>query len=441
MFMTPTMLLIEDEAAARFGFVRYFSQEGYRVLEAEDLATARKALSRNKPDVVVLDINLPDGNGIEFINFIRRVDPCLPIIVITGRGDIPLAVEAMKRGAENFLTKPVDTAALALFLSKTLENAGIKRHVAAQQRINPPDPFCWGSSSVMAEIKELAIAAANADCPVLLCGDTGTGKGMLARWIQRQSSRNKSEFVEVNCAALRGELLARELFGNARGAYTSADQSSKGLLDIAHLGTLFLDEIGDMDMSLQAQFLKVLEERTYRRLGDTKLQFSDFRVICATNSQIRHLVAEGRFRQDLLYRINLMEIRLPTLPEHLEDLPELASFLLHKLGYRHGVLEKQTLKFLQNYHWPGNIRELHNVLERARILSQGAPLFPKHFSYISQEVSPTPSPNTASLKKLEQRQITTVLAQEKGDVLKAAKRLGISRATLYRRLADQQSGG
>jgi transcriptional regulator with PAS, ATPase and Fis domain len=152
-------------------------------------------------------------------------------------------------------------------------------------------------------------------------------------------------------------------------------------------------------------------------------------------------VAEGRFRQDLLYRINLMEIRLPTLPEHLEDLPELASFLLHKLGYRHGVLEKQTLKFLQNYHWPGNIRELHNVLERARILSQGAPLFPKHFSYISQEVSPTPSPNTASLKKLEQRQITTVLAQEKGDVLKAAKRLGISRATLYRRLADQQSGG
>lgn len=297
MKMTPTMLLIEDEAAARFGFVRYFSQEGYQVVEAEDLAAAREALSENKLDVVVLDINLPDGNGIDFIDFVQSIDPCLPVIVITGRGDIPLAVEAMKRGAKNFLTKPVDTAALAEFLSKTLDSAHIKRHLEVEQQMIQPDPFCWGQSLAMAEIKELATAAANTDCPVLLTGETGTGKGMLARWIYKQSQRSKGEFVELNCAALHGELLARELFGNTKGAYTSADKENKGLMDMAHQGTLFLDEISEMGVALQAQFLKVLEEKTYRRLGDTKLQYSDFRLMSATNFQVRHLVAQGRFRR------------------------------------------------------------------------------------------------------------------------------------------------
>jgi DNA-binding NtrC family response regulator len=439
--MKPTILLIEDEASARFGFVRYFTQEGYRVREAEDLATARKALALDRFDAVVLDINLPDGSGIFFIDIIKATDPLLPIIVITGSGDIPLAVQAMQKGAENFLTKPVDTAALAAFLAKTLETSQLKRHQAAQQRLTPPDPFYWGSSTAMSAVRKLATAAAASDCPVLLCGDTGTGKGMLARWIHRQSERSKAELVEVNCSSLRGELLARELFGNIRGAYTSADQDRKGLLDIAHQGTLFLDEIGDMELTLQAQFLKVLEEKTYRRLGDVKLQTSNFRLVCATNYQISQLVHEGRFRHDLLYRINLMEIRLPSLVGRLVDLPELVSFLLQKQGYIHGPLDQQALQLLQGYHWPGNIRELNNVLERAMILAQGGPLHPTQFPCITQQGSPAPPPpcTTATLEQLEQQQIRIALDQEQGDVTRAAKRLGISRATLYRRLAAQNN--
>ncbi len=436
--MTPTILLIEDEASARFGFVRYFTQEGYRVQEAEDLAAARKALALDRFDAVVLDINLPDGSGINFIDIIKASDPLLPIIVITGSGDIPLAVQAIQKGAENFLTKPVDTAALAAFLTKTLETSRLRRHLAARQRLAPPDPFCWGSSTAMSAVRQLAAAAASSDCPVLISGETGTGKGMLARWIHRQSQRSKEELVEVNCSALRGELLARELFGNIRGAYTSADQDRKGLLDIAHQGTLFLDEIGDMELALQAQFLKVLEEKTYRRLGDVKLQTSNFRLLCATNYQISQLVHAGRFRQDLLYRINLMEIRLPSLVDRLVDLPELVSFLLQKQGYPHGPLDQQALQLLQEYHWSGNIRELNNVLERAMIVAQGRELQPMHFSCIRQQGSPAPPPcSSATLEQLEQQQIRIALDQEQGDVTRAAKRLGISRATLYRRLAAQ----
>jgi DNA-binding NtrC family response regulator len=438
--MTPTLLLIEDEASARFGFVRYFTQEGYRVIEAEDLAAARKSLAAERFDAVVLDINLPDGNGIDFIDIIKATDPYLPIIVITGSGDIPLAVQAMQRGAENFLTKPVDTAALAAFLAKTLETSQMKRRLAARQRMAPPDPFCWGNASAMATVRQLAAAAASSDCPVLITGETGTGKGMLARWIHRQSERSKAELVEVNCSVLRGELLARELFGNIKGAYTSADQDRKGLLDIAHHGTLFLDEIGDMEQPLQAQFLKVLEEKNYRRIGDIKLQTSNFRLICATNYQISQLVHEGRFRHDLLYRINLMEIRLPSLRERIEDLPELASFLLQKRGYHRGPLDQASIQILQQYPWPGNIRELNNVLERSLILAQGAPLQPAHFSCISQQVSAPPQfCDSGTLEQLEQQQIRNVLDQEQGDVTRAAKRLGISRATLYRRLAAQSN--
>ncbi len=436
--MTSTILLIEDEVSARFGFVRYFTQEGYRVIEAEDLAGARKAFALARYDAVVLDINLPDGNGIDFIDTIRAVDPHLPIIVITGSGDIPLAVQAMQKGAENFLTKPVDTAALAAFLAKTLEISHMKRRLLVQQRMTSPDLFCWGRSVAMATVNKLAAAAAASDCPVLICGDTGTGKGMLARWIHRQGARSKAELVEVNCSILRGELLARELFGNVKGAYTSADQDRKGLLDIAHQGTLFLDEIGDMELPLQAQFLKVLEEKNYRRLGDVRLQTSNFRLICATNYQVDQLVQEGRFRQDLLYRINLMEIRLPSLKEHPEDLPDLVSFLLQKQGYAHGTLDRQTLQLLQQYHWPGNVRELNNLLERATILAQGGPLQTEHFACISSPASPQSVPrSTGTLQELEQQQIRTALDLEQGDVTRAAKRLGISRATLYRRLSIQ----
>ncbi|MBT1070953.1 sigma-54-dependent transcriptional regulator [Pelotalea chapellei] len=435
--MKPAVLLIEDNEGTRFGFFRYFSKEGYEISEAADLASATHSLASRPFDAIVLDINLPDGNGLDFIETVRGQDPCIPIIVITGSGDVPLAVEAMQRGADNFLSKPVDNAALGAYLRKTLEIGTLKRRLSAQKRLTQKEDIFFGRNRYMQEISHIARAAASGDTPVLITGETGTGKGMLANWIHRHSKRSSQEFVSLNCSSLRGEMLARELFGNARGAFTSADQDRKGLLDIADRGTLFLDEIGDMGMEIQAQLLKVLEEKTYRRLGDVKLYRSDFRPICATHHNIENLVREKLFRQDLMYRINLVVIHLPPLRERLDDLPSLVAYLLRTLGVSEAVLEDDVMQVLMDYPWPGNIRELKNVLERALLLApRGTRLGREHFSCLIQHPPGRATQESCSptVQEIQQRHIQQVVEQMNGDLVQAAKSLNISRATLYRRL-------
>jgi DNA-binding NtrC family response regulator len=433
--MKPIVLLIEDNAATRFGFVRYFSKDGYDIKEADNLAEAAQALATQRFDAIVMDINLPDGNGIDFIDTIRTNDSTIPIIAITGAGNIQLAVEAMQRGADNFLTKPVDNAALAEYLRKTLEIGALKRQVSARQRLEKKDDTFFGTSPAMQEILNLVRIAATSDRPVLITGETGTGKGVFSKWIHRQCQRSKHEFVEVNCSGLRGELLSREIFGNARGAFTSADQDRKGLLDVADHGTLFLDEIGDMGLEVQAQFLKVLEDKSYRRLGDVKLFRSDFRLICATNRNIEKMVKEGVFRQDLLYRINLMVIHLPPLRERITELPEIVSNLLLQLGSPEHVISEEAMAILKSYSWPGNIRELKNVLERALLLTpRGAMLRAEHFSGLASRHTTHHIPNQRTVQEVEEAHIKDVLDQMGGDVNWAAKTLNISRATLYRKL-------
>jgi DNA-binding NtrC family response regulator len=430
--MKPRLLLVEDDDGSRFGFVRYFSKEGYAISEAACLAEAGEAVASQRFDAIVLDINLPDGNGIDFIETVRRADPNVAVIVITGAGDIPLAVEAMRRGADNFLTKPIDNAGLAVFLEKTLEIGALKRTQAARQRAESRDGTLFSEEPAMREIVDLAGLAATSDCPVLITGETGTGKGMLARWIHRRSGRSRYEFVELNCSGLQGDLLAREIFGNVRGAFTSADQDRKGLLDIADRGTLFLDEIGDMGLGVQAQFLKVLEDKSYRRIGDVRLLKSDFRLICATNRHVAEQVQSGRFRQDLLYRINLVTIHIPPLRERLGDLPSIAAGILRASGASDGMLPDDVIALLTSYQWPGNVRELKNVLERALLLSRGAPLAPCHFQGLSSPGAAA-EPATAINDAMDAH-IITVLGKAGGNVEQAAARLGISRATLYRRL-------
>jgi DNA-binding NtrC family response regulator len=438
--VNPTILLVEDNDATRFGFSRYFSKEGYKVQEAADLSAARTALDGDTFDAIVLDINLPDGSGIDFIDKVRLIDANVPIIVITGSGDIQTAVIAMQHGADNFLTKPIDNQALSVFLRKTLEVGEMKRHVSAHRRLDKNNDAYFGDSPAMQEVMELAQIAAGSDSPILLTGETGTGKGMLSKWIHCNSRRSKNEFVEVNCSGLRGELLAREIFGNSRGAYTSADQDRKGLLDIAHRGTLLLDEIGDMSIEVQAQFLKVLEDKSYRRLGDTKLFKSDFRLISATNHDIETLVREGRFRQDLLYRINLIVIHLPPLRERTSEFRALISHLLRELGSSEAVLTDEVVRILEEYSWPGNIRELRNVLERALLLTpRGATLRQAHFANLMHNRMATVVSGSCTVQELEERHILTVLKQMDGDVEKAAKSLNLSRATLYRRLKKRNS--
>ena len=435
--MKPKLLLIEDNEGSRFGFVRYFTKSGYSVSEAATLSAAAEILKKQNFDAIVLDINLPDGSGIDFIATIRAHDPIIPIIVITGAGDIQLAVKAMQSGADNFLTKPVDNAALTEFLRKTLEIGELKRNVSARQRLEKTEGIFFGDVPAMQDILEMLRVAAASTSPILITGETGSGKGMLSKWVHRQSTRAKNEFVEVNCSSLRGELLSREIFGNARGAFTSADQDRKGLLDIADRGTLLLDEIGDMGMEVQAQFLKVLEDKTYRRLGDVKLLSSDFRLICATNREIETLVHEGLFRQDLLYRINLLTIRIPPLRERIEDLPALVGYLLHEMGSSEAVISDEVMQRLKAYSWPGNIRELKNILERALLLTpRGATLRTAHFSILENS---TRTPHASShaprtVQDLEKTHILSVLDQMGGDIDKAAKSLNLSRATIYRRL-------
>lgn len=434
--MKPQVLLIEDNAATRFGFVRYFSKDGYQIFEASSLAEASAALVENRFDIMILDINLPDGDGIDFIKTARASDPSIPIIVITGQGDIPLAVQAMQRGADNFLTKPVDNAALSLFMRNMLEVSILKQQQSARKRLEKPDTFFFGTTRAMRDIHEMSLAAGACDIPVLITGETGTGKGMLARWIHRQGLRTTSECVELNCSGLRGEMLSRELFGNSKGAFTSADQDRKGLLDIADRGTLFLDEIGDMSLDVQAQFLKVLEDKSYRRLGDVKLLRSNFRLICATHHSLDALVGSNQFRQDLLYRINMMTIHLPPLRERSSDLPELVDYLLRQLGSSKAVLTDEVMKILLNYHWPGNVRELKNILERALMLTPaGATLRQTHFlSLINTHRVQQPAPDRHTVQEVEEAHIKAILDQMGGDINNAAKHLNISRATLYRRL-------
>ena len=331
--MKPKILLIEDEEATRFGFTKYLSRSGYIVQEASCLSDAHKALLSQRFDAVLLDLNLPDGSGLEWIIEFRENYPDIPIIVITGFGDVPIAVDAMRRGADNFLTKPVNMQDLDIFLRKSLELGTLRRKDLTSQRLEKKDQIYFGESPAMKKVMNLAALAAKNDSPIILLGETGTGKGILARWLHDNSLCSSAPFVEVNCSSLRGDLLASELFGHARGAFTTAVQDKQGLIEVADGGTLFLDEISDMDIGVQAQFLKVIEEKQYRRVGEVKVRRSEFRLICATNRDLLEETHHGRFRKDLYFRINVLPIVIPSLREDRKTCPDLYCIFSEILGH------------------------------------------------------------------------------------------------------------
>jgi DNA-binding NtrC family response regulator len=360
--------------------------------------------------------------------------PDIPLIIISGHGDIPIAVEAMRRGADNFLTKPVNMEDLDVFLRKSLELGTLRRRNLTSQRLEKKDKIYFGESPVMKKVMALASLAAAKDAHVLLMGETGSGKGVLARWLHDHSSRSSAPFVELNCSNLRGDLLTSELFGHARGAFTTAVQDRQGLIEVADGGTLFLDEISDMDIGVQAQFLKVIEEKQYRRLGEVKVRRSEFRLICATNRDLREEAEQGRFRKDLYFRINVFPVVIPPLRERPGDIPELVSNIMKKIGPPDVKASHDAMELLKGYPWPGNVRELRNILERALLLSHGQLLKVEHFSSLECDQF-LPDKNAANkLEDIEEEHIRTVIRRSAGDVRKAAEFLGISRATLYRKL-------
>jgi DNA-binding NtrC family response regulator len=437
--MKPKILLIEDEEATRFGFTKYLSKSGYIVQEASCLSDAHKALLSQRFDAVLLDLNLPDGNGLEWIIEFRENYPDIPIIVITGFGDIPIAVDAMRRGADNFLTKPVNMQDLDIFLRKSLELGTLRRKNLTSQRLEKKDQIYFGENPAMKKVMNLAALAAKNHSPVILLGETGTGKGILARWLHDNSLCSSAPFVEVNCSNLRGDLLASELFGHARGSFTTAVQDKQGLIEVADGGTLFLDEISDMDIGVQAQFLKVIEEKQYRRVGEVKVRRSEFRLICATNRDLLEETHHGRFRKDLYFRINVLPIVIPPLRERQEDMPGLVLHLLRNLGAPNVKISSEAMQLLKSYPWPGNIRELRNVLERGLLLAYGQSLTPEHFSSLeSQPVFMSHNKDMNNLENIEEAHIREAVRRFTGDTRKAAESLGISRATLYRKLKKFQ---
>lgn len=441
--MKSTVLIVDDNETILRLYRRQLTLAGYEVESASTLGAARELAGQRRFDAVLLDLNLPDGSGLDYVGELRQSNPSAAIVVITGHGDVPVAVEAMRRGADNFLTKPVDMDALKLFLSKGLELESMRRgNMVRSRTVKPVDPF-FGNSQAMRKVKELAETAARNQSAVLIQGETGSGKGILARWIHEHSSRAGSPLVEVNCSGLRGELLSSELFGHARGAFTSAVEDRQGLIEVADGATLFLDEIGDMDIAVQAQFLKVIEEKRYRRLGEVRIRSSEFRLICATNQPLEERARSGAFRRDLFFRINVFPIVVPPLREIPDNIPGLVQHLLGELSSREVEVESRAMELLVRYTWPGNVRELRNVLERALVLSAGH-LAPEHFHGLTDQVPAPPGARAAvptlNLSALESERIRDAMTRFDGDTRKVAEALGISRATLYRRLTDLKKG-
>jgi DNA-binding NtrC family response regulator len=453
--ITPaTLLIVDDDEAIRFGVGTYFRTRGYAVQDAEDCIGAELVFRKAHPHLVVADYELPDGTALDLLPRIRRIDEQVPVVLLTGHGSVDLAVQAMREGAEHFVTKPVALPALELIVERALENRRNRQQQLARQvardnsaAARTPDPFV-GVSRAIRNLEMQAHQVLGVDRPIWLSGETGAGKGVLARWLHERGTRAAETMVELNCAGLPRELVESELFGHEKGAFTGAVTTKTGLLEVAHRGTLLLDEIGDMELSLQPKLLKVLEDKQFRRIGDIRDRPVDAQLIAATHRDLRQLVRENRFRADLYFRISTIHIAIPPLRERVEDIPEIARDVLERLAADLGCLsvdvKADALAALQEYSWPGNIRELRNVLERAVILRQDRSVITRQdlvFEHIDLWADPRISAPGAeharldlSLADVEREHIEFVLRYEAGNVGRAAKRLGISRSTLYERL-------
>ena len=434
------ILIVDDEAGLRFGVRDYLELQGYEIDEAESCQRAEERFRASRPDVVVADYLLPDGTALELLPRLKEIDAEIPLLILTAHGSIDLAVRAIKEGAEQFLTKPLELPALLVILERILEN---KRNLH-KQRANKTrevraaiDPF-FGTSPAIHELAEQARKVLLTESPILILGETGTGKGVLSRWLHANSPRSEEAFVDLNCAGLSRELLETELFGHEKGAFTSATSSKQGLFEVAHRGTIFLDEIGDVDLQIQPKLLKVLEDKRFRRVGDVRDRQVDVRLIAATHQDIGQLVGEKKFRDDLYFRISTIPLTFPALRERKEDIPILAQYLLEKVGADLGRgevrLGPDCLDALQSYSWPGNVRELRNVIERAVLLSDQKTIGLKDLHFDGRAGAQIYLNSNLTLIELERQHIERVLQEEKGRVERAAKRLGVPRSSLYQKL-------
>ncbi len=432
--ISASLLVVDDDTTVRETLAEFFASVGFSVTTAANAAHARATVAQYLPDVVVMDLRLPDTDGMRLLNALRAEDPDGAIIVLTGHADVRTAVRAMQDGAFDLLEKPVDLDALLDAVQRGLETALLKREVTLL-RTRERGGVTGSAAAPMLQPsfeKLIELAARNDDVPVLIFGETGTGKGYVARRIHDRSPRSAHPFVEINCASLSSTFFESEVFGHERGAFTDARQSKRGLVEVAANGSLFLDEIGELGLDVQPKLLKVIEEQRFRRLGGTAELRSTARVICATNQPMPSLVAEKRFRTDLLYRLQVLTITMPPLRERGHELPGLVAHLLP----RGATLPAGAERAMAEYAWPGNIRELKNALWRASILSDGLPITERVLNLPSDQISGSQivGKPVVSLADVERQAIDAALVATGGHRAKAAQLLGIARSTLHEKL-------
>jgi len=384
--MSVTVLVVDDEENARLFISEFLAKEGYDTLDAGTLKDAREKISQGDCDIILLDVQLPDGYGPHLLDEVSSLFNKPLIIIITAYGDIEMAVEAMKKGAHDFLTKPIELTQLKKSVKRAEEIIAMRRELAhfraSQQQAAK---FVVGNNSHIKLLLLQAQKAASASVSVLITGETGTGKEVLAQYIHQISPRSNKPFIAINCAAIQNTMLESELFGYEAGAFTGADKKKLGLMEVADGGVLFLDEIASMPVDIQAKLLRAIEERAFRRVGGTKLTTVDVQIIAASNRDLKNMISNGQFREDLYYRLKVVDLDLPPLRQRKGDIPELVAFLIRSLNIRNGMnvteITPNAMESIIKYDWPGNIRELSNAIERAMLFCDGETIDIQHLPY------------------------------------------------------------
>lgn len=441
-----SLLLVDDEASFRTLIGRELARADYEIEGAGNLDEARRALSRRSFDLVLLDVRMPDGSGLELLPEIKEMWPATEVLMLTAYGTVEEAIRAMKLGAYDFLTKPCKLSELEAVLEKACEKQHLQRSNTALtrevERLQPADGVI-GSTTEMRELFDLITRVARTDTTVLIRGESGVGKEVVARAVHRQSLRANQPFIVVDCAALHENLLQSELFGHEKGAYTGAASLKHGLFEVANHGTLFLDEIAELTPGLQVRLLRVLQNHTFRRLGGNTDITVDVRVIAATNRSLEQMIKDGSFREDLFFRLNVVPLHIPPLRQRRDDLAALIEHFcrVSQVAPRRGTrVSPEAIEVLKRYSWPGNVRELENVIERALILCDDGLIRPEHLP-MGVRTAPAfePEPGAGewpTLDELEMRYIRRVLDHCKGHRQNAARMLGISERNLYRKLKE-----
>lgn len=432
MSQQPEVLIVDDEPDIRELLSMTLQGMNISTVEADSVRSAHNLLTENRYDLCLTDMRLPDGNGIELVRHIQKFCPETPVAVITAYGNMESAVGALKAGAFDFVAKPVKLEDL-----RNLVNSALK--LQTPPNTSEPQQLLLGQSEVMQELRRLIVKVARSQAPVYISGASGTGKEIVARLIHKQGPRAEGPFVAVNCGAIPSELMESEFFGHKKGSFTGAIDDKLGLFQAAHGGTLFLDEVAELPLLMQVKLLRAIQEKAVRAIGAREEALVDTRILSATHKDLAPLVEAGDFRQDLFYRINVIEIKVPTLSEKRQDIPELAVHILDNLSKQSAILSEEALALLQNYSFPGNVRELENILERALTMCDNNEItaedlcLPTPVKGAANEFQPKVDTLEDFLTKIEREAIEKALVESKGNKTAAAKRLGISfRAMRYK---------